>query len=62
VLGTDGGDEGRLLVGHDVVAGTEAVEVRREVIAGVVRRGFLGVGLAELCEIEDLDAVVWGFL
>ena len=58
--GADGGDEVRLLVGDDVVAGAEAGEVGGQVAAGGPGRGVRRVGGAELGEVEDLEAVVGG--
>lgn len=59
-LGADGDDEIRLLVGDDVVAGTEAGKVGGEIAAGGVGRRVLRVSGPELGEVEDLETVVRG--
>lgn len=58
VLGADGDDEVRLLVHDDVVAGAETGEVGGQVLAHAVGGRVLGVGLPELGQVEDLQAVV----
>ena len=58
-LGADSDDEVGLLVRDDVVAGAEAVEVRRD-IAGAEGDRALGVDFQELRQVKDLEAVVGG--
>ena len=60
VLGADGGNEVRLLVGDNVVAAAKLGKVRRQVVADAEGLGALRVDLEQLLEVKDLQAVVGG--
>lgn len=60
VLSAYSGDKVSLLVGNQVVAAAEAVEVSSQVAADAVGGRVLGISLLELGEVEDLKTVVGG--